>query len=72
MREFSRKVFGDVLAYVSCRECVGTLLSAQRKACESRWHRGYGQGIIAVIRPWQNSISRFSVRAFLLYKAKLF
>ncbi len=39
------RVFCDVLTYVSCRECVGTLLSAQGRSCESRWHRGYGQVI---------------------------
>ena len=36
----THRVFCDVLTYVSCRECVGTLLSAQGRSCESRWHRG--------------------------------
>lgn len=37
---FSRKVFCNVWAYVSCRGYVGILLSARRVAVNSRWHRG--------------------------------
>ena len=35
-----RRVFCNVLAYVSCRRYAGISQRVQEQSCEARWHRG--------------------------------